>query len=148
MPAKGHLAKISIQKYGHRPDDRPKGWDSMIMKLKETVSAVGIFSSDENPHYPKFLKRHFPQALHLPYVGARGSITGSGELKKIRFDPLFALNHSCAMLRANLNRLFRRTWCTTKTLRGLTDHLSIYVDFHNRFLTQKFTRQSTGLGAS
>ena len=25
MPAKGHLAKISIQKYGHRTDDRPQG---------------------------------------------------------------------------------------------------------------------------
>jgi hypothetical protein len=29
------------------------------------------------------------------------------------------------MLRANLNRLFRRTWCTTKKPEGLIDHLSI-----------------------
>jgi hypothetical protein len=49
------------------------------------------------------------------------------------------------MLRANLNRLFRKTWCTTKNKQGLIDHLSLYVEFHNRVLTAALT---TGLGAS
>jgi hypothetical protein len=44
------------------------------------------------------------------------------------------------MLRANMNRLFRKTWCTTKTPAGLIDHLSLYVGYHNRVLTD----QSTG----
>ena len=57
-------------------------------------------------------------------------------MKKLVFDPLFSLNHSCAMLRANLNRLFRRTWCTSKTRQGLIDHLSLYVRFHNEVLTE------------
>ena len=61
-------------------------------------------------------------------------MTGQGELKKLRFDPLFALNHTCAMLRANINRLFRRTWCTTKKKECLEDHLAVYMDFHNRVL--------------
>ena len=61
-------------------------------------------------------------------------MTGQGELKKLRFDPLFALNHTCAMLRANINRLFRRTWCTTKKKERLEQHLAVYMDFHNRIL--------------
>ncbi|MDR3607717.1 MAG: hypothetical protein P4M08_10090 [Oligoflexia bacterium] len=93
------------------------------------------WTSDENPHYPYYLKRHHPSATHTRVKGGRGAITGQGELKKLRFDPLFSLNHTCAMLRANLNRLFRRTWCTTKTKQGLIDHLSMYVSYHNRVLT-------------
>ena len=58
-------------------------------------------------------------------------------LKKIRFDPLFSLNHTCAMLRANLNRLFRRTWCTTKKPERLALHIAMYVVFHNETLLNK-----------
>jgi hypothetical protein len=38
------------------------------------------------------------------------------------------------MLRANINRLFRRTWCTTKKPERLEQHLAVYMDFHNRVL--------------
>jgi transposase-like protein len=134
MPAKGHLAKIAKRKYGHRKDDRPKAWDEFFLSLKSVVSPSAHFKSDENPHYKSPLKRHFPLATHQAFLGARGAIAGQGELKKLRFDPLFSLNHTCAMLRANLNRLFRRTWCTTKTLEGLIDHLSLYVVYHNQHL--------------
>ena len=61
-------------------------------------------------------------------------MTGQGELKKLRFDPLFSLNHTCAMLRANINRLFRRTWCTTKKAACLKRHVAVYVRFHNTVL--------------
>ena len=66
--------------------------------------------------------------------GRRGCVVGQGELKAIGFDPIFAFNHTAAMLRANMNRLFRRTWCTTKTIRGLEDHLALYVKYHNEEL--------------
>jgi hypothetical protein len=134
MPAKGLLARIAIKKYGYRKDERQHGWNQLMKSLKTVVHAEAHFESDENPHYPKHLKKHFPKALHTRHPGARGSIGGQGELKKIRFDPLFSLNHTCAMLRANLNRLFRKTWCTTKNMTGLIDHLYLYVQFHNREL--------------
>ena len=38
------------------------------------------------------------------------------------------------MLRANVNRLIRRTWCTSKRIDRLVDHLTLYADFHNRVL--------------
>lgn len=135
MPAKGHLSKIALKKYGYRKDERYLGWDQMMKELKPIVTKDAIFHSDENPHYPKYLYRHHPYITHRQVKGGRGAITGQGELKKLKFDPLFSLNHTCAMLRANLNRLFRRTWCISKNKQGLIDHLSLYVNYHNRVLT-------------
>jgi hypothetical protein len=41
-----------------------------------------------------------------------------------------------AMMRANINRLFRRTWNTTKDPRRLRDHIDLYVWYHNSELTE------------
>ncbi len=57
-----------------------------------------------------------------------------GELKRGGFDPLFALNHTCAMFRDHLKRLSRRTWCTTKRASCLQDLLYVYAWFHNERL--------------
>ena len=135
MPAKGHLAKIAFRKYGYRKDERSKGWDRLFKSLKPIVDPKATFLSDENPHYPKALRTHFPDSNYQTVKGRRGCIAGQGELKKIGFDPLFDLNHTCAMLRANLNRLFRRTWCMTKKRDALADHIAMYVAFHNEVLT-------------
>jgi len=147
MPAKGPLARISRKKYGHRPDQRPTGWRDLMLKVGAYVSPSATITSDDNPHYPKVVKKHFPGAIHKTIKGGRGSSTGQGELKKLKFDPIFSLNHTCAMLRANMSRLFRRTWSTTKIIQGLHDHLSVYVAFHNRRLT-KFPSSSTAIEAS
>ena len=106
------------------------GEQAKVMLL-ETNLAHPPVKSDQNPHYPKDLKKAFPHATHETHKGQRGSIVGQGELKKIRFDPLFSLNHTCAMTRANMNRLFRRTWCTTKIPERLVDHFAIYAVYHN-----------------
>ena len=135
MPAKGLLVKKAFRKYGYRKDLRASGWDEMMRELKSFAHPKAVFISDENPHYPKFVRLHHPEASHIQTKGGRGCITGQGELKKLHFDPLFSLNHTCAMLRANLNRLFRKTWCTTKNRQGLIDHLSIFVVYFNQKLT-------------
>ncbi len=50
------------------------------------------------------------------------------ELKKKQFDPLFSVNHTFATMRAKINRLNRRTWCTTKLPERLADHIDIFID--------------------
>jgi hypothetical protein len=135
MPAKGKLIHIALKKYGPRRDLRHEGWTRLMHNLKPYIQPNAVFTSDDNPHYPKHVKAHHPKVKHNTTQGGRSAISGQGELKKLVFDPLFSLNHTCAMLRANLNRLFRRTWCISKTIRGLTDHLSLYVHFHNTQLT-------------
>jgi hypothetical protein len=134
IPAAGHLAEISRKKYGRRPNMRPRGLQKLFEKIKRSVREDASFSSDEDPLYLPLVKRNFPKAIHHRYKGGRGCITGQGELKRQRIDPLFSLNHTCAMLRANINRLFRRTWCTTKKKSRLEQHLAIYMDFHNSIL--------------
>ena len=139
MPAKGRLVHVARRKYGPRRDERKQGWNRMFSELIPLVQKDATWTSDENPHYPMLLKRHHKEAIHIQVPGQRGCIAGQGELKKVGFDPLFALNHSCAMLRANINRLFRRTWCTTKKREALLDHLSVYVAYHNQLLTPPYT---------
>jgi hypothetical protein len=136
MPAKGHLTKVALRKYGPRKDERSKGWNALITDLKSIVQENAVIRSDDNLHYPKYVRKYFPLATHETIKGGRGAITGQGELKKLRFDPIFSLNHTCAMFRANMNRLFRRTWSTTKRVQGLIDHIAIYTVFHNQVLTQ------------
>jgi hypothetical protein len=134
MPANGHLAKIARKKYGKRKDLRREGWESLFKQSKRILSPEVVIESDQNPHYPMFVKKHLPRASHIQHPGLRGSHTGQGEIKKGGFDPLFSLNHTCAMLRANINRLFRKTWCTTKLKDRLMDHLALYVRYHNTVL--------------
>jgi hypothetical protein len=81
------------------------------------------------------LRKHFPKATHIQTKGRKSSVTGQGELKKVFYDPLFSLNHTCAMMRAHICRLIRKTWCTTKDPDRLADHIAIYVNYHNRELT-------------
>ncbi|MCB0383871.1 MAG: IS1 family transposase [Bdellovibrionales bacterium] len=137
MPAKGPLAKISRKKYGPRIDERSRQRNALFEVLaKKTIPEV-LIESDENPHYPQDVKRWFPQCDHQTVKGARGCVAGQGELKKLAFDPLFTLNHTFAMLRANINRLVRKTWCTTKIPGRLDDHLQLYIYYHNHYLIKQ-----------
>lgn len=131
MPAKGKLVSRAMKKYGPRKDERARGRARLFQSLKSLIEPEALIKSDSNPHYPRDVKRHFPRAMHEAHKGQRGSIVGQGELKAVRFDPLFSLNHTCAMLRANINRLGRKTWCTTKLPDRLRAHLYIYARFHN-----------------
>ena len=134
MPSKGKLAKIAVKKYGPRKDLRSQSRLRMFASLKNLVEEGAHFQSDQNHFYPKDLRVSFPKATHEAFKGQRGSIVGQGELKTVRWDPLFSLNHTCAMFRANLNRLFRKTWCTTKKPERLLLHLAMYAYFHNKYL--------------
>ena len=136
MPAKGLLAKRSLKKYGPRVDERKVSRQRLFRKIRGKIASTALIESDENPHYKPDVQEFFPSATHVAHKGQRGAITGQGELKKIGDDPLFSLNHTCAMLKANINRLFRRTWCTTKKIQPLLDHLELYVMYHNHVLIQ------------
>ena len=137
MPAKGLLAKHARKKYGYRADGRAKARDRLFLQIKDLVSETATIKSDLNPHYAPSVKKHFPKATHIGFKGQRGRSQGLGELKKVGFDPLFSLNHTCAMFRANVNRLFRKTWCTTKRADRLYAHLMIYAEYHNEHLKPK-----------
>ncbi len=137
MPAKGLLAAISRKRYGKRIDERKKNRRELFKEIKPHLIESAVIKSDENPHYPSDVKKFFVNANHKTYKGRRGCVVGYGELKSGGFDPLFSLNHTCAMLRDNINRLKRRTWATTKKKERLELHLAIYALYHNYILKMK-----------
>lgn len=135
FPAKGLLVE-KAKKYGKRRDGRAKAREKLFLGIKELMLEDALIKSDSNPHYPSAVKRFLPNARHKTYQSRKSSLGGQGELKKTVFDPLFSLNHTCAMFRANVSRLVRRTWCTTKRLDRLRAHLMIYADYHNEHLLE------------
>lgn len=137
IPSFGHLAGLSRHKYGKRVSTHKTHLYSLLEKVSSFVEKDARIESDEHHLYAPAVRNFFPEATYYQYKGGRGAVVGQGELKKLRRDPLFALNHTCAMLRANINRLIRKTWCTTKDPKRLQDHLDIYVAFHNYVLLKK-----------
>jgi hypothetical protein len=136
MPAKGPLAQISRRKYGSRVDERQTVARDLLSSLGSCLDEKVRVLSDQNPNYPGWIGACHPGAHHDTVKGRRGCVVGQGELKRIGWDPLFSLNHTAAMIRANVNRLFRRTWCTTKRKDRLEAHLMIYLQYHNEVLTE------------
>ena len=134
MSAKGKLSKLALKKYGKRKDTRKKARQSLFNEIKEFIEPDAHIQSDMNPHYMADVKEHFPNAKYQTHRSRRACVVGQGELKRGGFDPLFTLNHTFAMFRANMNRLFRRTWCTTKKPERLGYHIALYTLYHNLFL--------------
>jgi len=136
MPAKGLLAAISVKKYGPRRDERPECAQKIFKQVDPVLAPAACIFTDQNPKYPAWINTHSSTLISSTTKGRRGCIVGQGELKGGGFDPLFSLNHSCAMIRAHVSRLFRRTWNTTKRIDRLEDHLYIYINYHNQVLTR------------
>ena len=138
MPATGHLATISRKKYGVRPDHRKAGLTDLFNGLSRFLSPTITISSDECSFYKGVVRQYFPKAIVNQHTGKKSSVAGQGELKKTRFDPIFSINHTFAMLRANVSRLIRKTWNTTKKVSCLICHLNIYMWMHNTKKTPLF----------
>lgn len=134
IPAFGHLSRLAQKKYGPRESKHFEGLTRLFQKITPIVSAQVRVRSDEHQLYPSFVSAYLPRAKHETFKSERGCIVGQGELKKVGFDPLFMVNHTCAILRANVNRLIRKTWCTTKDPQRLKDHLDIFMYYYNKNL--------------
>ncbi len=136
MPAKGMLAAISRKRYGKRIDKRPEALKKLLNEVKRLCPHLAIIKSDECPRYPHYVKKILGKdVLHQTFKGRRGCVVGQGELKAGAFDPLFSLNHTCAMFRDHLKRLSRRTWCTTKNIDRLGDLVNLYAWWHNQSIS-------------
>jgi len=140
IPAKGHLAAISIKKYGPRESERLEALHQLFSEVKSNLKGQPLeIVTDEAPIYKALIKSYFPGVKHTT-VSSRSMIEKKRELvfqaerKKI-FDPMFALNQRCAMLRQDIRRLARRSWCTTKIPQRLALHLKLYQLHNNQIQT-------------
>ena len=131
IPSFGLLAEKSRQKYGYRISTHKKNLDELFDEISNTVQPNAIIRSDEHKLYPEVVKKYFPNHVYQRFKGGRACVVGQGELKKLSCDPLFAINHTFAMLRDNISRLVRRSWCVTQSAEMLQHHLEIYMKYHN-----------------
>jgi transposase-like protein len=94
-------------------------------------SGTVVVATDMKPTYPGLLREAF---------GARlvHDLTHSEEVRN-RWNPLFAVNHTFAMLRDGVSRLVRETWAASKRAARLRDHLWVWVSYRNyiRGMTNK-----------
>ncbi len=143
IPAFGHLSKIAKKKYGKRKDESRAARQNVFEELKDILPPEVTFKTDGHQHYATLIEKYFPEAEHQVFISDRGAIVGQGELKKTRYDNLFSINHTFATTRAKVNRLNRRTWCTTKKPDRLVDHLNIFIDvFCDRLKLLNMSRQT------
>ena len=131
MPAKGKIAAASRKKYGRRRDDRKQMFQHALEVVKPCCDANLLVTTDMKPAYRNWIDGVLPNATHEATKGRRGCVVGYGELKRGGFDPLFSLNHTAGMIRDNLARMLRKTWCTTKKMESLRTALIMYIVEHN-----------------
>lgn len=132
MPAKSLLAHKALAKYGVRKNLRTPTLESLFESLSNHVNPKMSIRSDSCPWYPKSVRKYFPDAKHETVLSRAACVAGHGELKKGGNDPLFSLNHTAAMFRDHMSRLIRRTWCGSKKIGSLREHLILYMAAHNR----------------
>lgn len=139
IPAFGKLAKISREKYGRRQNLHPKVLRNLLTEVKDIIDLNASIKTDEHKQYPKIINEIFPKARHEVFKSVPASVAGMGELKTNKYDPLFAINHTLASFRYGIDRLIRRTWCTSKSQTHLQMHIDIFIDYYNeKKLWKKF----------
>lgn len=134
-PKNRKLYEISKKKYPDWKDRSRQGFKRLLYSTAPLLDPQVVIRSDQKQMYDEEIRRLLPSTHHRRYKSRRAVIAGQGELKQGGKDPLFALNHTCAMMRANINRLIRRTWCSSKKIESLKKHILIYAAYHNTVLT-------------
>lgn len=123
-----------------RRDDRPRVVPAVLEQAGRAMKPGAKLATDGASSYPKWIERSLPGVIHV--IGhspdekslARAKKRADGEPRE--FDPLQPINVTFATMRNDLARLGRKTWTTTKTMRGLEQHLWIYVAWRNGYKLQ------------
>lgn len=135
VPNSQRLVEIHRKKYGPPRDESALGFRRLLEKLKPVCGTTSLLVSDAHPMYPRMIGKILGGCSHEVHPSRRAVVSGLGELKEKGYDPLFPINHTLAMIRAHVSRLVRMTWCTSKTIEGLKEHLNLYMVYHNTVLT-------------
>ncbi len=112
--------------------------ESVMTIVRKCLKPGGTIATDGSRMYGRAIPKAVPGANHKPYIRDKKAkddpvVNIARNRGGTKCDPLFMVNHMCAKLRADISRLARRTWATTKKLERLQDHLLIYVAFQNDY---------------
>lgn len=125
---KGPLAAQARMKYGVREDKSVDAIKKALVIIGQCSKLGSALTTDADPRYLNQVRHILPETKH-------NSIKRRFAKKdrKNAEDHLFTLNYTAAKIRNDLSRMARKTWVTTKTLRGLQAHLDLYVAFNNKY---------------
>ena len=118
-------------------NDRPKVVPGVFAQLAPVLKPKATIATDGEASYPKWIRQTLPGLIHTRYHSPKETSLGraqkraKGEPRET--DPLFGINVLFAKARNDLARLGRKTWTTTKSLKGLEDHLWLWVAWTNRY---------------
>lgn len=118
-----------LARYNWQADDTPKNIPLMLGRLVPLLKAGATIASDAHPSYPKWIQRALPKVRHQKVK----SLVSKLAQKSDERDPLFAINLTFAKMRNDLARLGRKTWTTTKSIKGLENHLWLWVAWTNGY---------------
>ena len=138
IPAKGHLSSIALKKYGYRKNESFKKTKELVLSLQRQVaSQVKLIKSDAKPSYKKLIARVFPETPYEQYLASSNKEKRREQKylksEKLIHDPLFEVNHTCAILRDHIKRLTRKSWCTTKLKEHLELNIYLYMAKKNKY---------------
>ncbi|MBK7641635.1 MAG: hypothetical protein IPJ19_01075 [Planctomycetes bacterium] len=132
LPPRRPLSKANLRKLAaleraegtRRSESRTKVAEcfDVLEAITQKSGAVAV-RTDEKHTYRALLQERFGERL-------LHSRTNSKVRRTFR-NPLFAVNHTFAMLRDGLSRLVRRTWAGSKEREKLEWHLWIYAAWRN-----------------
>jgi len=139
LPARGRLKQADLkrklareQKFGVRLSGSRAAVLECFTRLTHVADKNPVtISTDKKTSYPTVLR----EVMRGPYSHWRHSSTAP----RTPQNPLFAINHTLAMLRAGMSRLVQRSWAVSKERRWLALHGWIWVAYRNyiRYITNK-----------
>lgn len=124
MNCHGRMAPVAVASFGKHRDTRRDACIRVMGSIKRVAKTAVTIATDAKQAYRTIIKSCIPNATHVAH---------KSRVKSGTYDPLFRLNHLCAMLRADLARLSRRTWSATMDSEFLQDHLDLYVAYNNGY---------------
>lgn len=127
IKAKGRIVKTRnlTKQNANRPNNAAKGFKkvlSSIQTLKSRDFAPTIIT-DEKKAYITYVKAVLPEAKHMRAKARKSN----------KYDPMWWLNHACAMFRHDLSRLGRRSMVFSKNKMSLEAHLYLYIAWKNGY---------------
>ena len=126
MNCKGWLAAKSRELYGEREDTRDEARNEVMESVKKACQGKRvIIGTDGKTDYPPVIKKVLPDSDIRVFTRKQVANT--------EYDPLFVLNHTCALIRHDLSRMARKSWVNTKKADRLQAHLDLYIAYKNGY---------------
>lgn len=129
LPAKGHLASISLKKYGYRENESNKICQLALSRIALYANPQEIYT-DKKTSYRSIIKKQFKHCRHIQILSEKNESIEQRYGQK-KFQHLFPVNQRSGQLRDKISRLTRRSWITTKKAENLQKHLDIFIAYQN-----------------